>query len=202
MKKSLFHIAILILLLTQTANAGIRFSSGIEWGYKTSFFHKHHYNYLSVDGVRVNDQGKNFEAFSNGEIYLYTGAYLTDNVNLSLYGGYSGIYIDRRIYPVSLRATYFFNGRSEDGLKAFVDAGSAFADTFSKHRPFLCKGAIGYRFALDKDWGLDLNLIVESAADQPTKVIDKYAGTVVRETDLRRCEYSHLLVGASISLNF
>lgn len=202
MRKYLLSILLLMLLVSPGANAKVKFSGGVEWGYKVSLYHKFHYNYLSQEGVRINDQGKNFEAFSNGEIYGFAGAYLNDYINLSLYAGYSGIYNDRRVYPVSARATYYVKGRSNDGIKMFIDSGCAFAETFSKHGIVLGKAGLGYRFALDKNTGLDLNLTAEYAADHPTKVIDKYAGTIVTESDLRRCDFKHVLIGMSISLSF
>lgn len=202
MKKALASIFLFFILTAPSAYAKVKFSSGVEWGYKACTYHKYHYNYLSEEGVRINDKGTDNELFSNGEIYGFAGAYVSDYLNLSLYAGFSGIYSDRRVYPVSARASWYFNGRSCDGLKAFVDLGSAFTDTFNRQKLLLGKAAVGYRFALDKDWGMDLNLCVQYVSDHPDKVIDKYAGTVVTESSLRRCDTTNILFGASVSISF
>ncbi len=133
---------------------------GLEWGYSANVNHAFHHNYTSAGG-RVDERG-DFMCFrSLGIILAHVGINCGRHLNLSVRGGYEGIYPGQAVWPVSIRGTWLF-GRdpSERRWLAFLDGGWAVSSS-DYDAGAIARAGAGYRISLSRSVKLDLMLSFE-----------------------------------------
>ena len=195
---------LIILCITSGLQARTRFTWGLEWGYSGVFLDSHSFNYFTTDGVRVQDSDSVMELKSCGLILANAGLEIGGHMTAGFYTGYTALYEARKVIPYSLRATYFFKGCQEDGIKVFLDAGSAFPlnGSFNKKPLFIVKAGTGYRMPIYKSFCLDAFFALQYGMDHPLEILDKYTHLHVPPQDLKRSDRNTLgvVVGLSLSL--
>ena len=192
------------MCLCVSVQARTRFTWGLEWAYSGVCLDSHVFNYHSTDGVRVQDTDSVLEIKSCGIILANAGVNIGDHWTAGFYTGYTAVYEARKVIPYSLRATYFFKGNQSDGMKVFLDAGSAYPlkGTFNKKPVFIVKAGTGYRIPIYKSFCLDGFFALQYAADHPFEVRDKYTHMLVPPHDLKRSDRNTLgfVFGFALSL--
>lgn len=178
-----------------------RILAGIEWGYDLTLLDIYHYDYNDVtDGFRVDVKDIKPLFYSNGHASAHVSLEFARHFALGLHAGYAGIQQRTRIYPVSLRSTYFFGSFAEDGNFVFLEGGAGVNDSRDTVSPF-AKAGWGHRIRLTRRASMDMSAAVRCAGDHPPVYDFNNAGYVPAENLLR----SDALYGAvvfAISLNF
>lgn len=174
------------------------FSYGVEWGYTSTLMHIYHNNYFAEEGYRIDKSGIDACFNSNGQLLAHIGVNAWDKFNFSTYFGYIGIKQDRRIMPLTLRATYYFNSFFRDGYMIFADNGLGIHD--AEHNTFIGKYGAGYRLALSRRLNLDLMVSIQIANDHPT-LYDPEEKEIPKE-DLRRNDATYGALNFNIALSF
>ena len=182
------------------------FTFGIEWSYISTPVAYRHFNYVSVYGYRVDRKNWRAHYHANGEILLHAGCNVLPRLNLSLYGGYSGIYRLERLYPLSLRATCHF-GSAPDGGRwfAYADAGAGFSGAGQgKTISGICKAGCGYRIPLSRHTSLDFSAAVRGVKTRIGVADLTGNGTTIYipEDNLRCNEALYLGIMVGIGLSF
>lgn len=134
-----------------------RFTFGLESSYVLTFLDYSHFNFISADGDRRDVKSMSAGAWSNGQILLHGGVNVSERVNVSLYTGYSGIFVRERMIPVSLRVTWFY-GRDpmRNRWMTFCSAGAGFNNPDLKRISAEGKAGGGYRISLNRHVKMDL----------------------------------------------
>ncbi|MBO8473729.1 MAG: hypothetical protein IAB91_00355 [Bacteroidetes bacterium] len=131
------------------------FTYGIEWEYVSTINSIYHHNFSAVDGYRMNDKGSKMMYAGNASVYAHAGVNIGRHGNVSLYAGYSGLYDNYAVIPVSLRYTWVF-GRSDAGWLCFIDGGCGFRPESAMS--VIGKAGGGYRISLSRSVKLDMLL--------------------------------------------
>ena len=175
-----------------------RFVCGVEWGYTSSLFNIYHNNYLSPEGIRVDDKGFDFDYSSNGHVLAGVSYAFARRYEAGIYLGFIGVAQDRRLAPVSLRATYYFDSYLSDGLFCYLDAGPA----FGKNQPVTLIGKLGggYRMKLSDHFSLDFILSFHVCSDHPNLFYSD--DRQITGDDLRRNDATYGGLNFSLALRF
>lgn len=207
MKKSFLAILTAIALLGGIdARAGApRIRYGLEWGVTPTFLQSWHFNYISGEGYRVDDSGRDHPFTFNGFVYAHFGVNVTDALALSLYGGYAGLSKGNRVFPLLFRASMYPKGMATDGLFYFAEAGAGF-HAAKQSAPSLPAAALanagaGYHLALSRSIGLDFQLSLRGAFDHQ-RIKDADTGNWVPDADIRRNDMRAYALCLSIGLSF
>ena len=174
---------------------------GIEWGLSEKFFDVHNYNFLTEEGLRVDDNGAGTDFHGNMFLLARAGACIADLFTISACAGYAGISRNRRIIPVTGLVTITPNGRDSDGFTAFLGSGIGIHDVKSDYVLFLGRAGAGYRYVLDNSVSLDLNLGMQVTLDHPeiwNPVEQKY----VLEQRVLESNAFYLAMTLSLAVNF
>ena len=171
---------------------------GVEWGYTSSLFNIYHNNYLSPEGIRVDDKGFEFDYSSNGHILAGVSYAFARRYEAGLYLGFIGVAQDRRLAPVSFRATYYFDSYLSDGLFCYLDAGPAFGE--NQNVTLIEKIGGGYRVKLSDHFCLDFMLSFHICSDHP-KIFDTDDQQITGD-DLRRNDATYGGLNFSLALRF
>lgn len=206
MKKSLLISLIVLLSFCGRAEAGGRkpgpqFRCGVEWGYTSTVFESHHYNFLSAEGARVDVNEHSLIYNSNGQFLPYAGVAM-GRWEADLTCGYIGVIQDRRVFPVSLRGTYFHNGCTHDGVKLFADGGVCLGRSLNDQRILMGKCGGGYRLMITERSAMDFMLSVHCVYDHPMDVYVAEYRYSVPDSDLLGSNRHYAGINFSISLNF
>lgn len=175
-----------------------RLSVGAEWGYTASLFKIYHYNYLSPEGVRIDESGCDFDFNSNGQVFMNLTLDFARKYGLGLYIGYIGVEQDRRLASMTLRGTYYWKGYMDDGFFSLLDGGLAMGD--NGKLTLIGKIGGGYRKKLSKRFCLDFLLSFHLCDDHP-KIFDLNEKLVADE-DLRRHDATYGGVNFTLALGF
>ncbi len=203
MKKRSAILLILLLSCSLSQAQGLRsaFRWGLEWGYGASAFRYWSNNYLDAQvSYRIWDEGHEFAFTPNAYATLYAGADIGRHLNLSLYSGTMGIYTDRQVIPVGLRATLAFRGNDSGGALAFLGGGFCFPGlSFSSPGHYLQIGG-GYRIKLGSVMDMDLLAHLRTCDDHPP-IWDEEDGAYVQDGNIRKnlAVYSSFELGVAIS---
>lgn len=207
MRKPLIIIALLFSSLslgharTPGEKGSLRFRYGLEWGYTISISNTYHYDYTHPeDGFRVDRKDTEFYGYSNAYADLNTGIEFLKHYGVSLHAGFAGIKQERRMMPVSLRQSYFFNGYDSDGVVAFIEEGIGFHKSEDR-LSYLLKLGAAYRIALGSHESLDMGLSFRAVTDHPP-VYDSDLKDDVPSEHLRKSDALYGSVNLSISLHF
>ncbi len=175
-----------------------RFVFGTEWGYTSSLFHIYHNNYLSPEGMRVEEKGANLDYSSNGHILAGISYAFARKYEAGLYLGFIGVAQDRRMVPLSLRGTYYFDSYLSDGWLVYLDGGPAFG---GEHKITLTgKLGGGYRLKLSRHFCLDFLLSFHICSDHPKLFYSD--DSQITGDNLRRSDSTYGGLNFSLALRF
>ena len=175
-----------------------RFVFGAEWGYTSSLFNIYHNNYLSPEGIRVDEKGVNFDYYSNGHVLAGVGYAFARKYEVGAYLGFIGVAQERRLVPLSLRATYYFDSYLSDGLFCYLDGGPAFGE--NQNVTLIGKLGGGYRMKLSDHFCLDFILSFHLCSDHP-KLFYNDDQQITGE-DLRRNDATYGGLNFTLALRF
>lgn len=180
-----------------------RLRGGVEWGYTQGIWHWYHYNYLTDAMARVNSEDGRFVVSSNGHIYAYIGYQIGRRWQLDLISGWAGIWQDRRVVPIDLRATRYFSGLNNNGFKAFFEVGELISHNVagSDFPSNIMKLGGGFRIMLTSRSAVDLSLSLQRCIDHPADIHDPAYNYDVAPDHLRRSDTSYTGINFSISIN-
>lgn len=210
MKRKLLTLAILLISLSpcatgRTIPAGSFFDRvvlGMEWGYTQCFFLSRNYNFITEEGYRAFEKSDAFYFRPNAQVLANVGYRLSEQLTLSLYGGYIGVGEQNRLIPALLRASYFPSTDSEDGLFAYAQGGAAWHVHSTEGRTaWLATLGGGYRFRLSYDTHLDLLFGIKYLHDHPSIPNPEGPGNVP-ERNIRMNNAGYCALDISIAVSF
>ena len=210
MKRKLLTLAILLISLSpcatgRTIPAGSFFDRvvlGMEWGYTQCFFLSRNYNFITEEGYRAFEKSDAFYFRPNAQVLANVGYRLSEQLTLSLYGGYIGVGEQNRLIPALLRASYFPSTDSEDGLFASAQGGAAWHVHNTEGRTaWLATIGGGYRFRLSYDTHLDLLFGIKYLHDHPSIPNPEGPGNVP-ERNIRMNNAGYCALDISIAVSF
>lgn len=175
---------------------------GIEWGYTATVYEQHCYDYISDAGSMVQSEGHGPRYNSNGCFLSYVGIETWKKAETDLVTGYIGIVQGRRVVPVMLRETIYFNGCRSDGFKLFAEGGVALAPTFQNKQVFMARAGAGYRLMLGDKPAMDFFMSVHGAHDHPRSVYVTEHSYSVPMDDLRSSHRDCLGISVGMALSF
>lgn len=178
-----------------------RFRWGLEWGYGASEFMYWSNNYFDANvGCRVWDEGHEFAFVPNAYAGLYAGLDLGRRLNLSLFSGTMGVYSDRQVIPLGLRATWAFRGQDSRGALACLGGGFCFHDLAAASPGHYLQLGGGYRIKLGGLMDMDLLAHLRACDDHPRIWDDEY-GAYVDGANIRKnlAVYTSFELGVAIS---
>ncbi|MBR1576204.1 MAG: hypothetical protein IJ654_07135 [Bacteroidales bacterium] len=176
---------------------------GIEWGYTASFAEIYHYNYtLPSLGARIDSRDSRLSYKSNGLLTAYTGVKFARHYALDALAGWAGVYEGRRMFPVTMRGSYFFDAYDKDGWKTFLEGGCCLGKSFAGKAVGIVKAGTGYRLMLDRYFALDLSLSLQGILDHPVNIYDRSREEFVPDGNLRRSDCGYIGINFTLALDF
>ena len=174
---------------------------GIEWGYLASFMNTYHTVYFDPDaGYRIDGRGTDLFLYSNGYASAKLGVEFLKHYSATVLAGYCGIRQDRRVFPLTLRASYFFRSYEESGPLAFLEGGAGI-NFIEETAPMLCKAGYGYRLKMSRKSSLDLMVSAQLSGDHPGIYNPEIPG-YVPDILVRRSDALYGACCFSIAINF
>ena len=209
MRRKLLLIIALIVATSLSSEARLpdgwffrRFNLGVEWGYTQGLFQTWDYNIVSEEGYRIYDKDGEFLFHSNASLAGQIGFLLNDYFVVALYGGYAGMGNGKRLIPVQLRLSWFFDPLDEDGGFLFIQGGPAFHVRMQEMRPaWLFASGFGYRLRLNYDCNLDFSLGVKYLNDHPLLPNPEGPGYVPMH-HIRKNNAGYYALDLSVGFNF
>lgn len=208
-KRLCFIFTLLFLPMLLSARGGRsefthRLQFGVEWGYSQTFYKLHHYNIVTNEGYRINEETEGIFLYPNGALLANIGYDISERFNISLYSGYAGFADDCRVFPISLRLN-MFPGSSmyEDGFYTMVEGGVGLrVPTLEKHDAafFACIGE-AYRIKLTPFFNLDFIVSLRTVLDRPNISNPDGAGYVSKH-NIRSNNARYYALNFSVALNF
>lgn len=178
-----------------------RLSFGVEWGYEATLLDIYHYNYIeTTDGFRIDEKAVKPMYYSNGHATAGVTLQFARRCALGLHAGYAGIQERSRMFPVSLRATYFFDSYLDDGTFTFLEGGAGVQEG-RKIFPSFGRIGYGYRAILGGSCSMDLSGSLRVVYDHPM-VYDVSIPGYVPQENLRRSDALYCAASISIAINF
>lgn len=203
------HIYVLCILATAVSASAKgpgwspnRLRCGIEWGYTGTIYESHLFGYVSDAGARVESLGESLIYNSNGHFIAYMGVEMGKRLETDITTGYIGVVQGRRVVPLTIRETFYFNGSRKDGFKLFADSGLCFTGTFHHQQNWIAKAGIGYRMMLGEKPAIDLSLSAHGANDHPKSVYISEYSYPVPPQDLRRSDRQYIGIDLSMAVSF
>ncbi len=186
-------------LVASAQNPALRF--GVEWGTSGNILSARHFNYLTDDGMRIDDSGITTDMRANMFAIGKIGVRVADFMTVSLCSGYQGVSRGRRIVPITGRVTVTPYGCDNDGFMAFIDSGIGIHSAKDGFVLILAKAGGGYRYNLDKAASIDFQVGAHLAVDHPD-VWDPDEQTYVPAQRLMVNDAAYIGLSFSVSLNF
>lgn len=178
-----------------------RILAGIEWGYDATVLNAYHYDYLDVaDGFRVDEKNVKPMFYSNAHATAHVSLEFAKHFSLGLYAGYAGIQQRTRIFPLSLRSSYFFDSYMNDGNFVFLEGGAGQNERRSTVSPF-GKIGLGRRISLTHRASMDFSASLRIAGDHPP-IYDPSIPGYVPEENLRKTDAMYGAAIFAMSINF
>ena len=174
---------------------------GVEWGYDMQFVDAYHYNYTDgTEGFRVDDRKVKPTLYSNGHAAAHMTAEFAEKFALGFHAGYAGIQQRTRIFPMSLRFSYFTESYMTDGNFVFLEGGAGIHEQRSTVSPF-ARAGYGHRIRLTRRASMDFSASLRCTEDHPP-IYDASIPGYVDEENVRRSDALYGALIFSISLNF
>lgn len=174
---------------------------GVEWGYTATFLNAAKYNYVDpTDGYRVDESNVDFYLYSNAHVAANVGVYFGDHFCTALYAGYEGIKQEKRIFPITVRASYYLKDYRSDGIFCFLEGGTGIHPN-DKFFSTIGRIGAGQRLSLSSRGSLDILVSLKITTDRP-EIANIHTGYPVPEHYIR---FSSAVYGAAtvgIALNF
>lgn len=199
--------SILMAFLYAPASASekvpVHLEYGCEWGCTATLYHYYHIDYTARGtGSRVDVQEPRGVFRPVGDILFYIGAEIGDKCSVDLNCGYGALFDDRRVVPVTVRATFFPKGRKHLATKVFIEGGSAFAKTYDGGLPAIAKLGTGKRVELARRISMDVDIALQMAMDRPDSAFDYVHNVQVTPSQLLFSRAVYAGINLSLSLNF
>lgn len=170
MKRYRIYLIIMLMVLSPIVlcadGRNERVKWGVEWGAQMPAFNSLKCAYLAEDGYLVEYSKRKFRTHTNGSLSAFIGYDIRRNVNLSLYGGYTGLDMNARGVGVSVRASGYFKEHSLGSYsKLFGEAGIS----IERKKPLshFYRIGYGYRLRLSDLVSLDLNCGIQTSFTHP-----------------------------------
>ena len=181
----------------------VHFAYGLEWGFTANLYYLYHVNYVAEGtGSRVDARESKVVMRSNGNVTAFAGIGIGRKWEIGALCGYQGIFDNRRVIPLTLRATFFPKGESHMATKYFIEGGIAFASTYDPRPPMLAKLGVGKRIELSPRVKLDFNAALQLCHDRPDAVFDEINHVNVSSGQIRTSDAVYGGINLSLSLNF
>ena len=212
MKRNAIIIFIISILGSINASAGpkeriasymnnLHLKYGIEWGYSATCFDKYHSVYFNPEvGYRIDNQGTDFFLYSNAYVSARVGVEMFRHYSLAILAGYAGVNQDRRLFPATVRATYFMDSYDTGGIMIFGEGGLGMTDV-SENVSNLFKLGTGYRLKMSMKSSLDFMASLQLTKDHPGIYSAEIPGYIPDEY-VRRSDNYYGAVSFSIAISF
>lgn len=198
-------LSALALLITGRAEAAeppewMQFS--VDWGYSQQLYSIKHFNYITDDGYRVDEEEQGFTPYPNGRVGGSVSFLLSDRFTTGLAFGYLGCGSKERMYPILLRAAWYPNTYFLDGFFAHIDAGTFIpSSNYSKHPSLIGEVGPGYHVVLGGRFSVDFKADFRVSYTRPP--IHRADGTgYIEERNIRRNNAVYCALDFSIAVNF
>ena len=202
MKKAAVILSLMLALHAVAYAGGPRFSYGMEWGYTGSFLKTHQYNYIYSAGSRIIDYWPPQAGFfSNGTFLVNGGLDLSEQVNLSLYTGIEGVWSDRWMVPVQVRARWCPAGLEHNSFLHHAAADLTFPVTPTYLSSLGLHVGSGYRLMVYKSISVDFLLSLSIVGDHD-QLIDPDEHYYIPQKDIMLNLSEYWGLNFSIALNF
>lgn len=147
---------------------GTRVRGALEWGYCATCMHHYHNDYIDeTDGYRIDVTDTKWLMYSNAFLQAGVNLETMKHFSLGLYAGFAGVYQERRVFPATLRLTYFYKDYADSGFFTFVEGGMAFVFDDTDQKNQIARLGGGYRCRLSSRNSLDFNFFVQTVTDHP-----------------------------------
>lgn len=174
---------------------------GVEWGASALLLNTYQFNYVDpTDGYRVDEKGMEYHFYTNAHMLADVGVNFRNHFCASVYVGYEGIKQEKRIFPVTVRASYFFNDYHSDGMLCFLEGGTGIHPN-DKFFSSIGRLGAGYRLSLSQNGSLDLLASIKFTTDRP-EIANIHTGYPVPEHYIRYSFAGYGAVTLGIALNF
>lgn len=190
-------IAAILFLISRTALAG-GFRTGLEWGSSTLLTNGYHYNYITSERYRINEEGTKFTPHFNGYFTVYAGADIVDNLSTVACLGISGLESGRLIHPMFLRSSWHPKGVDNDGIFFTVDIGTTLENPGST---LLGAAGTAYRIAVLPHLDIDFLFAIRFLSTHPD-IFDPDTGEKIKAEDIRVSSASYYSVNFGIAVSF
>ena len=198
------RLASILLLIAVSAAAWAwtpRISYGLEWGYTGSPLKTHQYSYIYSAGSRITDNGAQWRYFSNGSLLAGAGLDVSSKVNLSLYSGLVGVYSERWMVPLELRARWCPKGLTAGGPIAHAGAAAMFPTSSLLETAGRINVGGGWRCMVYKHISIDLLLSLNATLDHDI-LYDPDTRVPIMSSDIMRNYSEYWGVNFSLAINF
>lgn len=198
--------ALLAALVSTVAFAGdgkkVSLHGGVEWGYDMTAYKWEHYNYLTMDGQRMNPWMDKLTIGWNAQVEGYGELCLWDRFALRLAGGRRGIAPERTGWSAATRGSFFFRGYRTNSSFAFAEYAQLFLPSLNDRNARIYKAGYGYRVALCGWVRVDILASLQYSQDHPYRFYDKIQSAYVEAPNLLRSDVNYATLNLSIALNF
>lgn len=141
-----------------------------DWGYAQNFYKHHHFNILSEEGYRINENTHSLYFQPNSFLQLGLDYEASNRVSVGLSTGISGLYDNYAVLPLLFCFNFFPRSYGSDGLFAFFDSGIGLRSgdqTLHHNTSVLMNLGAGYRTILARSCRVDFRLSLRSAFTSP-----------------------------------
>lgn len=181
---------------------GSRVGFSIEWGYTGTFIHKYHNDYVdSTDGYRIDVRDTDYLLYSNAFMQAGVSFETAEHYALALNFGFDGVFQERRMFPVTLRFSYFFRSLHEDGIFAMAEAGKAFVFDGNDIENNIARLGGGYRISLSSKHSMDVKSFFQICTDHPD-IYNMNLGQKVQPIYVNCSDSFYGALVFSVALNF
>ena len=182
-------------------DGGARVIFGFEWGYDLTMLDIHHYNYMDeADGFRIDEKETDLMLYSNGHASANVSLEFARKFSLGLHAGYAGVRQNTRIFPLSLRGTWFADSYGTDGQFVFLEGGAGMHETMKTVLPFARLG-YGYRVNLSRRASMDFSASLRGVYDHP-RIYDSDNHIYIANENVRKSDACYGAIIFTIGLNF
>ena len=176
---------------------------GVEWGCSERFFNAFHYNYISDEGYRVDEEGAAISTSFNGSVYAVATTPVSERISVGLAGGYTGVGMGERMFPLMARMNYHRFDCYSDGLFHTIDAGIAFRepDNHVHKVAGVIRVGSGYHCILGAECSVDIRLMIRTVFDSP-HLDNPETGGYIEERNIRRNNAAYCALELTLGVNF
>lgn len=196
-------VALVIFLMMAVASRAAvpKFIHGIEWGSSLSFLSTDYVTFVAADGFLADmDNTRSYTHF-NGLIMARAGIG-AGRYELTLGAGWQGGAKEARFFPVSLKASGFFDKERSKGIFMTAEAGAGIPE--KKNGKICAVGnlGLGYRIPAGDKISIDYGIGLQTAYVHRYDIVDPYSGEFLTKENIRSSNSIVNAVRLSVALNF